>query len=463
MTTHDELDRQLATWLDDSAGAAAPDYLDETLRAIGDLHQRRAWTLPGRWLPARLDVRRPFPVLAVAALLLVSLLIGLAAVGGQLRLPAKLPAPFGPARTGLLAFDMDRQIVLTEADGSGTRPLLPSAKTQFGATFSRDGTRVAFWQEDDFVLVHGESKMSSDLWVVDVDGSHPRNLTPGLAAFPEQFAPAGSWSPDGSSIAFTTGKDAHLYVVATDGSSPPRSIGAASLSPMFPAWAPDGSLIAFTAMELGADGLFLPASVPKVYVIRPDGTGQERVSRAPGGPDGGLLPQWSPDGRSLLYESDVPVPAPTPFVRDPGNPTPPELPGPKELVIAERGPTGWTQRVVVGRSTSWMPRFSNDGSRLAFLRSRPGMFEGDLFVVNVDGSGERMVSDRLVNVSSPCWSPDDRLITMVRGPVPAGVDSLFGFLNRVYALFPVDGGVPVEIPAGRVNGVAACSWQRLAP
>ena len=36
----------------------------------------------------------------------------------------------------------------------------------------------------------------------------------GHRAFPEQFSPAGSWSPDGSSIAFTTGKDAHLYVVA---------------------------------------------------------------------------------------------------------------------------------------------------------------------------------------------------------------------------------------------------------
>ena len=57
MTANDGFDRQLASWLDTSAGAAAPDYLDETLAAIGNLHQRPAWAIPGRWLRRQRSAR----------------------------------------------------------------------------------------------------------------------------------------------------------------------------------------------------------------------------------------------------------------------------------------------------------------------------------------------------------------------------------------------------------------------
>jgi len=75
-----------------------------------------------------------------------------------------------------------------------------------------------------------------------------------------------------------------------------------------------------------------------------------------------------------------------------------------------------------------------------------------------------MVSDRPVNVSSPCWSPDDAMIAMLTGPIPSGgQEAGFGSPDQSYTLFPVAGGTPSEIPAGRVDGVFACSWQRLAP
>jgi Tol biopolymer transport system component len=376
--------------------------------------------------------------------------------------PAKLPPPFGIAATGLLAFDRDGRIVLAEPDGSGIHSLRSSDATQYGATFSRDGTRVAFWQEDGWKVVGGNAEKAADLWVVNVDGSGAVNLTPDLDVAPIRFAPTGSWSPDGSSIAFTADTEAGMYVVATDGRSPPRAIGDASLARMYPKWAPDGSLIAFAGMELNAPGDLAFPPQPRVYVIRPDGTGQERVSRDSVGPGTGLLPQWSPDGTMLLYSVDISDPADVNGPDGQASSVRPQAPPPQELVIADRGPTRWTERVVVERSTSWLATFSNDGSRIAYLRSRPDMFEGDLFVVGIDGTGPRQVSDQLVNVSSPCWSPDDRMIAMLTGPVPAG-DTLFGLPDQAYTLFPVEGGGPVEIPAGTVIGITACSWQRLAP
>ena len=423
----------------------------------------------------RVAPSRSIPMLAVLALLLVATLIAIALVGARLRIPRELPPPFGLAATGLFAFDTNGQVVLAEHDGSGIRQLHPSGpggsavrathdgSRQFGATFSRDGTHVAFWQEDGWKVIGGNAEKAADLWVVDVDGSHAMNLTAGLELAPMPFAPAGTWSPDGSSIAFTADVDVRMYVVAADGSAPPRAIGDDTLAPTYPAWAPDGSLIAFTGIERKADGELAFPPVPKVYVIRPDGTGQEQVSRSSGGTETGILPQWSPDGRMLLYDVDVSDPDVPPIVDAQGNAVLPEAPAPRELVLAEHGSSGWTERVVVERSARWMATFSNDGSRIAFLRSRPDMFDGDLFVIGVDGKGERRVSDRLVNLSSPCWSPDDRTITMLTGPVPADWEQAFGWPNRVYVQFPVEGAGLVEIPAGTVAGVLACSWQRLAP
>ena len=298
---------------------------------------------------------------------------------------------------------------------------------------------------------------SADLWVVDADGSHAVNLTPDVTVFPKPFAPAGSWSPDGSSIVFSSENDPNLYVAPADASAPPRPIGDATQFRSYPAWAPDGSLIAFTGVARDWNGALVAPQRPAVYVIRPDGSGQEQVSRDGDWGGTGLLPQWSPDGRSLLFGADATVPGASGPAGDPAT-------GPIQLVIAEPGFGGWTERVVGEPSENWIATFSSDGSRIAMLQTTSGKFgpfAGDLFVANADGTGLRQVSDRLVNTSVPCWSPDDRAIAVLTGPT-AG-NGLFGMPDQTYVLFPVDGDEPVEIPAGTVNGVLACSWQRLAP
>ena len=155
MTVHDDLDRLLTRWLDETAGAGAPDYLDETITGIASLRQRPAWLSPGRWLPMRLTMPRValprvVPIVILLALLIAALLIAVIFAGNQQRLLAqRLPAPFGLARTGLLVFDSNDDIYVASTDGSrGPRHRSPARASRPGRPWSRDGTHVAYLVDD---------------------------------------------------------------------------------------------------------------------------------------------------------------------------------------------------------------------------------------------------------------------------------------------------------------------------
>lgn len=111
-----------------------------------------------------------------------------------------------------------------------------------------------------------------------------------------------AWSPDGTKLAFastrsdTSGSGAisDIFVMNADGSEVTHvseSIGWGSE----PTWSPDGTLIAFHS-----DAGDWPTSVGR-FVMRPDGTGQRRLTTL--SPD--LIDQgsarFSPDGRKLLF------------------------------------------------------------------------------------------------------------------------------------------------------------------
>jgi TolB protein len=65
------------------------------------------------------------------------------------------------------------------------------------------------------------------------------------------------------------------------------------------------------------------------------------------------------------------------------------------------------------------PRWSPDGSRIAFVMSPVGHLtryagDGDIYVMNADGTGIRRLTDELGD-SSPTWSPDGSQIAFVKG------------------------------------------------
>ncbi len=99
-------------------------------------------------------------------------------------------------------------------------------------------------------------------------------------------------------------------------------------------------------------------------------------------------PDWSPDGTRIAFAS--------------------QRSGSFDLYVMAADGTG-TQRLTSTKdddesSPSWSP----EGDRIAFAR------EGDIYVMNANGSGARRISDVTAEEAEPAWSPDGRWIAYAR-------------------------------------------------
>ena len=175
-----------------------------------------------------------------------------------------------------------------------------------------------------------------------------------------------------------------------------------------------------------------------VYALAPDGTGLTRVSSEFVDDYDGLLPAWSPDGR-LAYQ--------TTSATD----------GTHDIVVATRGPSGWTERTVVGgpdwgRLAALVERWPPDR-----LRPQPAdTIEGDVFVVDVAGASPapRQIGHDLVTWAPGCFTPDDKAVVILAGEPrrPGRRDGQSPLL-----VIPTTGGPAVSIAAPGIRGFAACS------
>ena len=224
-----------------------------------------------------------------------------------------------PGHNGLIVFSRTTPgqpptlVAVDPATGS-QRELAPGAEPAWSA----DGTRLAYVR-------------NGVVYVADAGGQSPVAL--GSGEFP-------SWSPDGTQIAVSRYDEKPLpdhphgtlqLVVLTvaDGSAVQLTDSPSDVS--MPAWSPDGSTIAYTTpASLGtipaAGGAAAPVSTPgatvnggpswapdgatlafvdargQVWTVKPDGAGARQVTYTLVGSNSpAARPAWSPDGGSIAW------------------------------------------------------------------------------------------------------------------------------------------------------------------
>lgn len=192
------------------------------------------------------------------------------------------------------------RIAIAPTDGSAkpTRIGDPDLSALYPA-FSPDGTRIAFISDhypDQCGAGDCFGVKSFGLHVMNADGTDVRVLAHGsiqplMDVGFDRWAPIIDWSPDGTTILFTgvdatTNIPAGLYVVAADGSSPPRRIESGSATTYGASYSPKGDQIAYVRSNgFGWEAVVADADGSHAQLIASD------IAR--------FAPRWSPDGHSV--------------------------------------------------------------------------------------------------------------------------------------------------------------------
>jgi dipeptidyl aminopeptidase/acylaminoacyl peptidase len=334
MTTRDGFTRLLDTWLAEEGVITTPDYLGDVLQRTTATRQRPVWASPGRWFPM-LDVavrpvaapRLPVRALVTSLVILALLAAALAIVGSR----SRVPAPFGPARNGLVTWALDGDIFVGDPAGGPTRRIVASDDIDRNPLFSRDGTQIAFLRQ-----VPSETGRF-DVMVTDAEGGSTRSVSSVPVSTPELV----EWAPDGRSL-LVNEPDGRLTRLFVDGSPAQLVLERVHIAPgaFRP---PDGSQLLYAREEdpgalyrIDADGsdarpLFAPLTAPcKCSLAGPA--------------------SWSPDGRWVAFAVAVDDVQTQIFVADADG-------GGLRQVANEPG--RWVQN-----DAHWSP----DGTRIAFNR-----------------------------------------------------------------------------------------------
>ncbi|MFQ5748191.1 MAG: hypothetical protein ACE5H3_01905 [Planctomycetota bacterium] len=207
----------------------------------------------------------------------------------------RLPGIPVRARNGRIAFSRilngTPQLFTALPDGSGEKQLtFPPGANEYPA-WSKDGTRLAF------TSTRGGAP---EIWVMNPDGSGPRRLT--FSGTGGSFV--ADWSHDGTRIAFASVRNGvkhpEIWVMSADGSNPVRltftppdpSGGGGAVHP---SWSPDDKKIYFASSASGS---------PQIWGMFADGQGQKQKTNGlgPGFPDANV-PEWSSDGKRVVFWS----------------------------------------------------------------------------------------------------------------------------------------------------------------
>jgi Tol biopolymer transport system component len=245
---------------------------------------------------------------------------------------------------GCITYTNGSEILAVDPNHSANRISLGPSKRVTAMAWSRDGSRLLLNEHTDSGIAR------EDLYVMKADGSQTRLTSDGGST-------GGSFSPDGSKVAFARANDG-LYVVDATGGTP-QLIAKSYLAWWLgsPAWSPDGSRIAYMVYLEGG-----PPLTYEIWTVNPDGTNPRQLvdlgECGGGGCSGGLA--WSPDGSMLAFHS----------MRD-------NLSTRTQAIYVVHADGSGLHRI---SDDAFHPSWSPDGSRIAFYR------EGELFTMALDGS-----------------------------------------------------------------------------
>jgi TolB protein len=237
----------------------------------------------------------------------------------------------------------------------------------------------------------------SQVYVANPDGSHER-----LVQGPTDTGECPRWFSDGTHIA-TCGSPVGLsrIINADDGTFRDVGVPDPSLFNGCGTPSPDGTLL--LCETFSDDG-----SQNGIHIIRSsDGGGLRQITSIPGGDD--VPGSWSPNGRQIVFSRSGPD-------------------GDEGVFIVNANGTGLRRILSPDVQANCCARWSPQGNEIAFSRHAGPDVHSSLWIVHSDGTGLRPVNVRPASECGgpdsdpdaegclePAWSPDGTKLAFARG------------------------------------------------
>ena len=415
----EQLERDLTTWFSATAVRDTPEFAQDILLKTTRTRQRPRWSFvpllqPGPMARGLGDLAGPAPRRALALLVVLGAIVALAASAVYVASRPRLPAPFGLAANGLVAYSKDGDIYVVDPATGVRTGLVVGPEQDSQPRWSLDGTRLAFMRE-----TAPRTGETGPVRMVIVDATGTLQAVSGGAEFLGLDEDGIQWAPDGRHLVLRSGNQVHLMDAAT---------GDVSILPIAP-WGlevhwrpPDGRELLFLGGLVQQPALYRYSLDDGVITVVPG------TDRPPAGGMNEVRPiGFTADGSRFAYHRTAPT----------------ELGFETAVVDVETG-----DEVVLPLGYG---RISNDGTRIVGIAG-DGSREW-ICVTPVSGGTCSRISGSLDLVTwhgfaSSQWAPDDSVIWS------------FPSEDGSALLLDPDGG-GAQWPSWAAEG--AHSWQRRAP
>ena len=295
-----------------------------------------------------------------------------------------LPAVAAPrAANGQITFARfnptlgDTQVYVVNPDGSGQRLVQAPTDTGECPHWSPDGARIAICG--------------------DPSGGSSRIINPDNRSFrvvpnpdpADLFLPCALWSGDGSRLAcegfgLTDPSLNGIYTIrSSDGGGLVRVTST-----------PGGDDIPGDLAPNGDRMVFWRATLDALFVVNTNGTGLKQIT-----PSGFMLSSfgdWSPEGNEIVFSRHV-----TPDVHSSIWVVHPDGTGLREIKIRPASACGGANDDPAAEGCN-SPVWSPDGTKIAFVRSHSNDVDGEIYIVNEDGTGLTRIT-HAPGANTPDW------------------------------------------------------------
>ena len=255
------------------------------------------------------------------------------------------------------------------------------------------------------IIFQTERDKNVEIYIMNADGTNPRRIT-----FTEKDEMHAVFSPNGKQIAYSLyplsdNQNSDIYIKTLNDATDILITKGEDIFGAIPQFSPDGKKLVFPRWSTNPQKVRSESDLrAEVYLVDLESQNEARLTS-------NLTDEWrpvfSPDGKQIAYISHID--------------------GNYEIYVMNVDGSNKT-RLTKNNSDEWDPMYSPDGKKMLFSSKREGNW--DIFIMDKDGRNQKQLTDDPGDEWDPTFSPDGKNIVFA------------GERNKKHGIFIMDNPFP---------------------